>query len=86
MSIIHPGHSMNDQSAAQDRAVGNLGESILDFCSVARTKREISDHLGYRNLTYFTRRFFKPLLASGRLRMTIPEKPNSKYQKYYRAG
>ena len=77
---------MNDQGAAQDRAAGNLGESILDFCSVARTKREISDHLGYRNLTYFTRRFLKPLLASGRLRMTIPEKPNSKYQKYCRAG
>ena len=31
---------------------------------------------------YFNRRYLKPLVETGKLRMTLPEKPTSKYQKY----
>ncbi|MBQ8118274.1 MAG: hypothetical protein IJ794_13135 [Lachnospiraceae bacterium] len=30
-------------------------QKILEFCSIPRTKKEISGHIGYRNLTYMTR-------------------------------
>ena len=76
---------VSDQDADQDSGRKDMNAEILEFCAVERTKREISDHLGYSNLTYFTRRFLNPLLASGKLRMTNPEKPTSRYQKYYRA-
>ena len=37
---------------------------------------------GYKNLTYMTRTFLKPLLARDKLIYTIPEKPQSPLQKY----
>lgn len=55
---------------------------ILEFCKTARSKKEISEYIGYRNLTYLTRTFLKPLLKSGKLLYTIPDKPQSRLQKY----
>lgn len=43
---------------------------------------EISEYIGYKNLTYMTRTFLKPLLEKGKLLYTIPEKPQSRLQKY----
>ena len=57
-------------------------EKILEFCKTARTKKEISEHISYKNLTYMTRIYIKPLLESGKLAYTIPEKPQSRLQKY----
>lgn len=55
---------------------------ILEFCKTARTKKEISEHIGYKNLTYMTRTYLKPLLEKDKLLYTIPEKPQSRLQKY----
>lgn len=57
-------------------------EKVLVFCKNARTKKEIAEHIGYKNLTYMTRTYIKPLLESGKLAYTIPEKPHSRLQKY----
>ena len=72
---------VNDQVSDQ---VGSdtVAEKILEFCKTARTKKEISEHIGYKNLTYMTRTFLKPLLESNKLAYTIPEKPQSRLQKY----
>ncbi len=59
-----------------------ISRKILEFCLTARTKREISEYIGYKNLTYLTRTFLKPLLEKGKLLYTIPEKPKSRLQKY----
>lgn len=61
---------------------GAVVKKILEFCKIARTKKEISEYLGYKNLTYMTRTFLKPLLESNKLAYTIPEKPQSRLQKY----
>ena len=55
--------------------------SILDFCSVPRTLLDIGDMLGYSDKKTI-RKYVKPLVTSGRLRMTIPGKPSSCSQKY----
>ena len=60
----------------------NTASSFLDFCITEKSKQEICSFIGYRNLTYFTRKYLNPLLESGQLKMTIPDKPNSRKQKY----
>ena len=39
-------------------------------------------YYGISTREYFRKNVLKPLLQSGRLKMTIPEKPNSSIQKY----
>ena len=43
---------------------------------------EIVAYMGYKDPRYFTKEYMKPLLKNGELVMTIPDKPNSKNQKY----
>ena len=60
----------------------DITQSILEFCVTEKNKQEICSFVGYKNLTYFTRKYLKPLILSGQLKMTVPNKPNSKNQKY----
>ena len=55
---------------------------ILDFCAMPRSRQEIMDHLGLVDQKHFRERYLKPMVGSGKLRMTIPDKPKSKNQKY----
>ena len=57
-------------------------KTLVEFCSAPRARDEMQAHIGIGNRDYFRRTFLKPLLESGKLRMTIPDKPNSRYQKY----
>jgi ATP-dependent DNA helicase RecG len=75
---------VGNQDTDQDAAV-NLEKMILDFCSSPRRKKEICQHFGYVNLTHFTRKHLTPLLESGRLKLTLPDRPTSKNQKYVQA-
>lgn len=75
------GQSISDQVSDQVRN-NDVMTKILGFCEIARTKKEISEYIGYKNLTYMTRTFIKPLLEMGKLEYTIPEKPQSRLQKY----
>ena len=79
--------TMKSGPKASDQVSDQVGsdavvKKILEFCKIARTKKEISEHIGYKNLTYMTRTYIKPLLESGKLAYTIPEKPQSRLQKY----
>ena len=68
---------VSDQVSPKD-----ITQSILEFCATEKNKQEICSFVGYKNLTYFTRKYLKPLILSGQLKMTVPSKPNSKNQKY----
>ena len=63
----------------------SIEEMILQYCSIPRTKREIVEHFEYSDIKYFSKGFLKPLLESGRLQMTFPDKPSSPNQKYVAA-
>ncbi len=59
-----------------------VNAKILAYCSTPKSKKEICENLQLKNLTYFTRKYLAPLLESGQLVYTIPDKPNSSKQKY----
>lgn len=55
---------------------------LLEFCATPKTRREMMSFLGLANRSSFVKHYLKPLLESGKLVMTIPDKPRSKNQKY----
>jgi len=57
-------------------------EKILQFCIEERTAKEIAEYCGYKSVDRFKRNYLKPLVDSGKIKMTIPDKPKSKNQKY----
>lgn len=59
---------------------------LLDFCTEPRTRQEIPSFLGMKTMYYVMQQYVGPMLAEGKLAMTIPEKPKSKNQKYYTVG
>jgi len=59
----------------------NSEKYILEFCVTPKSILEIAEFLGLKEKKS-ARRHVKPLVEQGRLAMTLPEKPNSKNQKY----
>ena len=59
-------------------------DSIIDFCSIPRSREEITMFVG-KTQNYVMSQIVGPLLASGELKMTIPDKPKSSKQKYVKA-
>lgn len=81
---VGPTTQVNTQDPTQVNTQDRIA-ALLDFCSSPKTREEMQAHIGIANREYFRKAILKPLLASGRLKMTIPDKPSSKNQKYIKA-
>ena len=57
-------------------------KQLLDFCCEPRTRDEMQQFVGIVNREHFRKAILKPLLDSEEIKMTIPDKPNSRNQKY----
>lgn len=57
-------------------------EKILQFCTEEKTAKEIAEYCGYKSVDRFKRNYLKPLVDNGKIKMTLPDKPKSKNQKY----
>ncbi len=56
---------------------------ILDFCKEAKSVPEIMEQFEFASRTSFRRKYLDVLVKDGKLKMTLPDKPKSKNQKYY---
>ncbi|MBR4425685.1 MAG: putative DNA binding domain-containing protein [Oscillospiraceae bacterium] len=78
----------SDHDATHDNMHGATHDervsALLGFCAEERTREEMMSYLGLENREHFRKSYLKPLLESGRIRMTIPDRPKSKNQKYIR--
>lgn len=57
--------------------------NLLDFCKILRTRKEICDYLGLSSITYAIQKHIMPLVESGKIKLSIPNKPKSPKQLYY---
>ena len=78
-------NQVTNQVTNQDNYHIERIEALLDYCFTERTREEIQQYLGINNRGYFRESILKPLLNDGKLQMTIPDKPNSRNQKYVTA-
>ena len=86
---VGPAHSQDTmQDTVQDTMQDTMQDReqmLLDYCAVPRSREEIQRHIGIANRDYFRQNILNPLLDSGKLKRTIPDKPSSKNQKYIKA-
>ena len=59
---------------------------IVTYCATPRSLSEIMKHIGLKHRSNTKQRYINPLIEGGYLVMTIPDKPNSKQQKYQRTS
>lgn len=59
--------------------------SLVEFCSIPRTRAEIVAFVG-KSHNYVMSRIVAPLIESGQLKMTIPDKPKSPLQKFVKGN
>ncbi len=57
-------------------------QNIIAFCAEPRSRSEIADFIGVGTSSYVTKKYIRPLVEMEKLKMTIPEAPKSKNQKY----
>ena len=55
---------------------------ILKMCEVPREMAELQEKMGFSNRTYFKKNYVAPLINNNLLRMTKPDKPTARDQKY----
>lgn len=66
------------------RDVGTITiDELIEFCKTPRSRKEIQDYCGLSGRTNFREKYLRPMLENGTLKMTVPDKPNSRNQKYY---
>lgn len=70
----------SEQDEEQDKE--QLVKNLLKFCKSPKSRLEMQEYLGITSRKVFSSKYLKPLLESKKIQMTIPDKPNSKYQKY----
>lgn len=75
-----------NQAQEKEKAEGreDSGEnSLLVFCRTPRTRKEISEYLGLSSVTYAIQTHVMPLVKSGLIHLSIPDKPQSPKQLFY---
>ena len=78
------------EASVSPGAFGAAGDSaeqrILAYCRQPRLKSEIAALLGIQTSFYVMKRYVTPLVKAGKLALTLPEKPQSKLQRYVTTG
>lgn len=71
---------VDTQDARQDGE--DKYKALVEYCIEPKSKREMMRFLGLVNVNYFRKAYLAPLLETGRIVMTIPDKPTSRNQRY----
>ena len=61
----------------------DLVKEIIKYCRTPRSREELAEKFEFQTPSYFIKSFIQPLILNGKIRMTLPDKPKSKFQKYY---
>lgn len=77
-----PGNSVNSRGLRHSAHIDELKHQVLEYCCQPRTISEITALVGYSDKAYTMRVITRPLLASGALMLTIPDRPHHPGQRY----
>lgn len=72
----------NVNYALAERNHKKIWERMVLYCEIPRSKRKITNYLGFKDLRNFTQRYLKPMPDRGKIKMTDPQNPRNRNQKY----
>ena len=73
----------NDRGIAAEDTPSHVKEQdILFFCKVPRTREEIRKYVGLKTMNHAMQKYVWPLVQAGKLKLTLPDKPKSRHQKF----
>jgi len=75
-------HGNTGQVTGQVTGQDKRAVSLIEFCVTPRTRKEMQEFVGIASREHFNKKLLTPLIETGQLTMTIPDKPNSRNQKY----
>ena len=76
---------VKEQVKEQDKEQVTI-QDLIQFCSIPRSRKEMQEFMGLAGRRNFSEKYIKPLLDAGKIKMTIPDKPNSRNQKYQKVN
>lgn len=79
--ILYNNH-MPDLEAEKEKQ-NESAKDLLEFCKEPRTRKEIAEYLGIGTIFYAMKNYVQSLVDIGKLKLTIPEKPKSRNQKFF---
>ncbi len=80
--LFEEGFEASDQATVQ---ATTQVEKVLLYCIEPRSRLEIQEHLGLKHREHLRKSILSPLLQSGQLLLTLPDKPSSPKQRFYTA-
>lgn len=63
-------------------SVTELQRRVMELCREPRSISRIAEALGVKHLSHLRTKHLRPLLDMGWIAYTVPDKPNSRLQKY----
>lgn len=63
-------------------SVTELQKRVMELCKQPQSISKIAEALGVKHLSHLRTKHLRPLLDMGWIAYTIPDKPNSRLQKY----
>ena len=84
-ATVMVGSSIELASREQDKEQVTI-QDLIQFCSVPRSRKEMQEFMGLAGRRNFSEKYIKPLLDAGKIKMTIPDKPNSRDPKYQKVN
>ena len=73
------------ESSAKQSKLMDKEEALLAFLETPRSRKELVGYMGLSSSVYAIQTYVMPLVERGLVRMTIPEKPSSRNQRFYNA-
>ena len=71
--------------ASEKYILSDKEEKLLDFLNKPRSRKELVEYLGLSSSAYAIQTYINPLIEKGLIRLSIPEKPSSRNQRFVRA-
>lgn len=82
-SVVH-GEFKVVMNNGYNKETQTISDSIVEFCCIPRTRAELIAFTG-KSRTYTMTQIVQPLIDTGKLKLTLPEKPKSSKQKFVKA-